>query len=437
MMGNRIAIIGTGISGLGAAWRLHADNDITVYESADRLGGHSNTVKVDTPLGETSVDTGFIVYNNETYPNLSRLFASLGVATEPSDMSFSYSVDGTFEYGASVRGVLAQPSNLASRRFRRMLLDINRFRKSGRSLIPKSDEPIGDLLVRNGYSDGFTFDYLYPMTGAIWSSPTADIAHYPAAPLLRFMANHGLIDVIGRPRWRTVSGGSKNYVQLLSAPFIDRIRTESPVSRILRMSNEVLVESNGRVDTFDHVVVATHSDQALAIMGTDASDRERSLLGDIRYQANRAVLHSDARLMPRRTATWSSWNAMRDNTERAESRVSLTYWMNRLQNLDDRYPLFVTLNPSIEPREQLVHARFDYSHPLFDTKAISAQRGLAEIQGINRTWFAGAYLGYGFHEDGLQSGFNVSAALGSPAPWSDSFQPISSALPPKSLAQQR
>lgn len=437
MMGNRIAIIGTGISGLGAAWGLHVDNEITVYESADRLGGHSNTVKVETPIGETSVDTGFIVYNNETYPNLSRLFANLGVPTEPSNMSFSYSVDAAFEYGASVRGVLAQPSNLASRRFRRMLLDINRFRKTGRDLVPESGEPIGDLLNRNGYSEGFTSDYLYPMTGAIWSSPTAEIARYPAGPLLRFMANHGLIDVIGRPRWRTVSGGSKNYVQLLSAPFVDRIRTKSPVSRILRMSDEVLVESHGHIETFDHVVVATHSDQALAILGTDASDREQSLLGDIGYQANRVVLHSDTRLMPRRTGTWSSWNAMRDNTERGASKVSLTYWMNRLQNLDERYPLFVTLNPSTEPRDDLVHARFDYSHPLFDTKAIAAQRGLAEIQGNNRTWFAGAYLGYGFHEDGLQSGFNVSAALGSPVPWSGSFQPISSALPPKSLAQQR
>lgn len=433
-MGLRIAIIGTGISGLGAAWATHHNHEITVYEADDRVGGHSNTVDVTTPLGKTPVDTGFIVYNESTYPNLTRLFAHLGVATEESDMSFAFSKDRDFEYGASLGGVLAKPSNLLSGRFRRMLLDIDRFRRTGNQLTPGPNETIGELLQRHRFSEGFIQDYLYPMTGAIWSSPTADIAGFPASSILRFLSNHGLIEIVGRPKWRTVSGGSREYVDLLSSRFADRIRLSSPVSRVVRMSNEVLVESHGKVDTFDQVIIASHSDQALRMLGDDASSRERSLLSDIEYQPNHAVLHSDTNLMPRNKKVWSSWNAMAGSSIQTGNKVSLTYWMNRLQNLDERHPLLVTLNPEKRPADHLIHATFDYAHPRFDRKALAAQKGIAEIQGTNRTWFAGAYLGYGFHEDGLQSALNVSAVLGSPAPWHGTFEPVSSAMPvPRTL----
>ena len=426
-MGQRIAIVGTGISGLGAAWALCQDNDITVFEADNRIGGHSNTVDVETPDGPLAVDTGFIVYNEVTYPNLTRLFSSLGVSTELSNMSFAYSLDRQFEYGASLGGVLAEPGNLLSPRFLRMLRDINRFRRIGTMLQPEAGENIGELLERYGFSPGFLDDYLYPMAGAIWSAQRSDISRFPAASILRFLANHGLIEIVGRPTWRTVTGGSRSYVNRLAMPFADRIRTNSPVNRIVRLGGQVLVESNGQTQSFDQIILATHPDQALAILGEDATDSERALLGAIRYESNSAVLHSDSSLMPRNRRVWSSWNAMAEEAGRRHQVASVTYWMNRLQNLDPSYPLFVSLNPLREPDPGQVHARFAYAHPQFDLESVAAQRGLATIQGLSNTWFAGAYLGYGFHEDGLQSGLNVAAALGFPVPWHGTFEPASSA----------
>lgn len=428
-MGQRIAIIGSGISGLGAAWALHRQNDITVFESEKRIGGHSNTVDVATPGGPISVDTGFIVYNEVTYPNLTRLFAALGVMTQPSDMSFSYSLDREFEYGASLSGILAKPSNLMRPGFARMLGDIDRFRRTGRRLAPKSDETIDDLLGRHGFSVRFREDYLYPMTGAIWSASQEGISRYPARPILDFLGNHGLIEIKGRPNWRTVTGGSREYVATLVSPFIDRVRTGSPVRRVVRMGRQVLVESANRAEMFDQVVLATHSNQSARILGDDATDIERSLLASIRYEPNVAVLHSDPELMPKNEGVWGSWNAMSRTDPAHARRASVTYWMNRLQTLDPSFPLFVSLNPQTKPRDDLVHANFEYSHPQFDAVALEAQTGLAAIQGSNRTWFAGAYLGYGFHEDGLQSGLNVAAALGSPVPWHGTFRSASSAPP--------
>lgn len=428
-MGQRIAIIGSGISGLGAAWALHRNHEITVFESEERIGGHSNTVDVATPHGPIAVDTGFIVYNEVTYPNLTRLFAALGVETQPSDMSFSYSLDREFEYGASISGILAKPSNLVRPGFARMLVDIDRFRRVGRRLAPTPEETIDDLLGRHGFSAGFREDYLYPMTGAIWSARQDEISRYPARPILDFLGNHGLIEIKGRPRWRTVTGGSREYVSTLVAPFVDRIRTGSPVGRVVRMGREVLVETVTGAEMFDQVILATHSDQSSRILGDDATEIERSLLGSIRYEPNDAVLHSDPELMPKNERVWASWNAMSRTGSATAGPASVTYWMNRLQTLDPSFPLFLSLNPSTGPRDDLVHATFEYAHPQFDTVAVEAQTGLAGIQGTNRTWFAGAYLGYGFHEDGLQSGFNVAAALGSPVPWHGTFRPASSAPP--------
>ncbi len=426
-MGIEIAIVGTGISGLGAAWALSAEHSLTVYESADRIGGHSNTVEVDTPQGPVPVDTGFIVYNEVTYPNLTRLFQTLNVPTQASDMSFAFSVDHGLEYAASLAGALAAPRNLLKTRFTRMLLDIDRFRRTGARLIARGDETIDELLRRNGYSTGFLSDYLYPMTGAIWSTSFDEIGQFPAVPILRFLHNHGLIEIAGRPRWRTVTGGSREYLRQLSTGFADDVRLKSAVTKVTRAGDRVIVESRGERKTFDQVVLATHSDQALQILGEDATRRERSALGAIRYQPNLAVLHSDPRLMPGNRRVWSSWNAMTSQSEPMVGPASVTYWMNRLQSLKTDMPLFLSLNPLRDPDPVLTHGTFRYAHPQFDIDALRAQRALAGIQGRNNTWFAGAYLGYGFHEDGLQSGLNVAAALGCPAPWHGTFDQVSSA----------
>lgn len=430
----KIAVIGSGISGLGAAWSLHHNHDVTVFEAADRLGGHANTVDVNTPQGPIAVDTGFIVYNEVTYPHLTRLFAHLRVATEASDMSFAFSLDRDFEYGAGARGLLARPANLLRPRFRRMLSDINRFRREGTRLEPGPGESIGSLLARHRYSDGFRDDYLLPMIGAIWSARTRQAADYPADSILHFLSNHGLIEIVGRPRWRTVTGGSRSYVSKLAAPLGRRIRLNSPVTLVVRSDDSVLVRTAQFDETFDHVVFATHSDQALHILGSEATPEERALLGAIRYEPNEAVLHSDTTLMPRRRGTWSSWNAMARSADRFDRVASVTYWMNRLQNLNPRRPLFVSLNPLNEPDPERVHGRYGYAHPQFDTNAVAAQHGIAGIQGRRNTWYAGAYLGYGFHEDGLQSGLHVAAALGSPAPWYNSVLAMSSAPAPRQLA---
>lgn len=422
----RIAIVGSGVAGLGAAWALAQRYDITLFEADDRLGGHANTVDVATSDAVVAVDTGFIVYNEATYPNLTRLFAALDVPTERSDMSFACSLDRTLEYAGSLRGVLAQPSNLRNRRFRGMLRDVDRFRREGSRYQPTPQEPIGAFLLRLGYSPGFIDDYLLPLAGAIWSAPRHVIREFPAISLLRFLANHGLIEIVGRPRWRTVTGGSRSYVQRLVAGFADRIRLSTPVLSAVRFGDQVALETTDGVALYDQVVLATHSDQALAILGDDATDRERALLTAIGYQDNMAVLHSDPELMPHNRRLWSSWNAMTTADDGGSPVASVTYWMNRLQNLRTDQPLFVSLNPLTEPRPELVHGRYTYAHPQFDARAINAQRDLAEIQGHNRTWFAGAWLGYGFHEDALQAGLAVAAALGSPAPWHGTFSPASS-----------
>lgn len=426
-MGERIAIVGSGISGLGAAWALERSNDVVVFEADSRVGGHSNTVDVATPSGVTSVDTGFIVYNETTYPNLTRLFSELGVPTEESDMSFAFSLDARFEYGASASGILGRPSNLLKPRFLAMLRDVNRFRRIGSHLHVSPGETLSEFLSRNNFSSGFIQDYMYPMTGAIWSTGGEEMGDFPAESIMRFLANHGLISIAGRPRWRTVTGGSRSYVRRLTARFDDKIRVNTPVTSLFRLGDQVLVEADGRIEPFDQVVLATHSDQALSILGDEATPRERALLGSIPYQENDAILHSDPSLMPSSTRVWSSWNAMASTDGALPGVASVTYWMNRLQNLDDSVPLFVSLNPLHEPNPGLVHGRFRYAHPRFSTAATAAQEQIAEIQGSNRTWFAGAYLGYGFHEDGLQSGLNVAAGLGSPAPWHGQFTPISSA----------
>jgi uncharacterized protein len=416
----KIAIVGAGIAGLGAAWSLSHRHAVTVYEAAPTLGGHANTTEVQDRGRLVPVDTGFIVYNEANYPNLTRLFASLDVPTEPSDMSFAVSLgDGAFEYQARALGLAAQPRNLLRPSYARMIADVLRFCREAPALVGSgSTESTGAYLDRMGYSRAFVEDFLLPEVGCIWSSRLEEMRSYPAETMVRFLGNHGLLQVTDRPRWRTVSGGSREYVGRVAAAFRDGIRTSTPVAAVRRGAEEVVVlDANGGIDRFDQVVFATHADVTLSILGSEATDHERRVLGAFGFEENRAVLHRDPALMPRRRRAWSSWNYLADGRsadDRSRS-VSLTYWMNRLQNLDTERPVLVTLNPLREPRD--IEAEYTYHHPRFDRAAVEAQAEIPRMNGSNRTWFAGAWSGYGFHEDGLRSGLAVAGALGSPAPW--------------------
>lgn len=404
-----IAIVGSGISGLSAAWLLSKRHRVTVFEADSRIGGHSHTVDVDG----TAVDTGFIVYNERTYPNLTALFDHLGVATKPSQMSFSVSLDaGRLEYAGSLAGLFAQASNVASPRFWSMLKDLARFyHRAPRDLPGIGSTSLGDYLDGIGCGPAFRDDHLYPMAAAIWSTPVHKIPDYPAAAFIRFCENHGLLKFMRRPIWRTVEGGSREYVAKIVQPFADRIRTGCPVERIDRGSDGVTIASAAGVERFDHVVIAAHADQALRLLG-DADPLERTVLGAFHYRDNEAVLHSDPRLMPRRKRVWASWNYASRPRDGGAPDLSVTYWMNRLQGIDEEQPLFVTLNPLAEPDPALVHRRIRYDHPMFDHGAGAAQPQLWEIQGRRDSWFCGAYFGAGFHEDGLQSGLAVAEMIG-------------------------
>lgn len=418
-----IAVVGTGVSGIAAAWLLHTAHQITVYEKEAWVGGHCNTV--DVPVLDRGrervipVDTGFIVYNERTYPNLTALFAAHGVASERSEMSFSASINsGAFEYsGNTLWTMLAQKRNLVRPRFWNMVWDIMRFY---RECVADAAKPqnahitLGEYLFSHGYSEAFLRDHLLPMGSAIWSSSLKDMRAYPLASFVRFFKNHGLLELQDkkRPQWRTVTGGSRAYVRKITAGFADRIRLKTAVRSIARTPRGVVVTAaDGTAETYDHVVLASHSDQSLALL-SDATDLERRLLGGIRYERNHAVLHTDPSLMPKRRRAWSSWNYISEAGDCDTRLVCLTYWMNRLQNIDPRFPVFVTLNPHRAPRTESIVARFDYEHPIFDQSALEAQKRLWAIQGANRTWFCGAYFGHGFHEDGLQAGLAVAEALG-------------------------
>lgn len=411
----RVAIIGTGISGLAAAWLLSRRCDVTVFEAAGRVGGHANTVSVVEKSRTFAVDTGFIVYNPQTYPNLTALLSHLEVPTRPSDMSLSISLDGgDLEYsGTGFRGVFAQPKNLLSPRFWTMLSDIKRFyRDAPRDLLhlDASRTTLGDYLAERGYGRAFQNDHLLPMAAAIWSAPTRSLLDYPAAAFINFYHNHGLLKLRDRPEWRTVVGGSRAYVCRLIVPFADRIRLNTPVASITRGTDGITIrDRSGFSRGFDHVVIATHADQALAMLA-DASAQERHLLGEFRYSRNTAFLHKDPSLMPVRGAAWASWNYL-GNRGTSDQPVSVSYWMNNLQGLAGAPDLFVTLNPPHSPRADTILHEEIYEHPVFDRRALQAQADLWSLQGQRNTWFCGAHFGAGFHEDGLQSGLAVAEAL--------------------------
>ena len=408
----RIAIVGSGISGLGAAWLLQHQHEITLYEKAERIGGHSNTVVVNG----TSIDTGFIVYNARNYPNLVGLFETLGVATEKSDMSFAVSMgQGELEYaGTNLNTVFAQRKNILNPQFLKMLRDIMRFNKNAPNLL-KTDSTLslGEYLDELKMGQWFRLRYLLPMAGAIWSCPLDTMLQYPAKSFLRFFANHGLLTVSDQPQWYTVTGGSKEYVKKITAPYKDKIRTNTGVASIIRDVDTVTItDVNGNTQSYDHVIIAAHGDQILQMLG-DADGNERKILSAFRYQPNRAVLHSDERLMPKSKRVWSSWNY---SGAESDAKIPVTYWMNKLQNLKTSTQYFVTLNPHIEPSN--IHYECEYDHPIFDAGTLAAQQQLFKIQGERRTWFCGAWTRYGFHEDGLLSAVNVAQQLGVTAPWS-------------------
>lgn len=421
----RIAIVGSGVSGLAAAWLLTPRHDVTLYEKNDYLGGHTHTVDVDwdgTPIG---VDTGFIVFNEHNYPNLTRWFEQLDVASRASEMSFAVSVDrGDLEYGGTARQLFAQPRNIVRPRFHRMLRDLLRFYREAPEVLDTFEGgSLGDYLARNNYSQAFIHDHLLPMAAAIWSCPTSTMLEFPVRSFVGFCHNHGLLNLIDRPRWRTVVGGSRQYVRRAAARLSGRIRLAEPVQGVRRTPAGAFVrEADGAERFFDHVVLACHADEALRLL-RDPDEEERRQLGAFSYQRNEVVLHRDAELMPRRRSVWSSWNYLAEG-ETADRRVAVSYWMNRLQGIDERFPLFVSLNPPEPPAAGSVFGQWSYDHPVFDAAAIGAQSGIRGLQGVRRTWFCGAHLGYGFHEDGLKSAMAVAQGLGATVPWPTSVSPV-------------
>ena len=416
----KIAIIGTGISGLLAAHRLHPEHEITVYEADSRLGGHTHTVPVEDPGGgDLWVDTGFIVFNDRNYPHFEALLEELGVASQPSHMGFSVSDGrGRFEYSGTPWGLFARPAHLVSPSFLGMLRDWRRFNREARNLvgINGTAPSLGAWLEERGFSRQFIDRLIVPQASAVWSADPEQMWSFPASFMAEFFDNHGMYSLRNRPKWRTVSGGSRSYVEAISAPWRDRVRLSAPVRRVLRGPDGVVVEAAGQPrEVFDEVVIATHSDQALAMLA-DPSPAEREILGAIPYQRNEAVLHTDASLMPRRRAVWSSWNFhLAEGPTRGST---VTYWMNKLQRLPSRTDYFVTLNRGEEIDPGRVIRRLSYDHPTYTREGVAAQARHAEISGVNRTHYCGAYWGWGFHEDGVRSGLRVAAAIAGrpPAP---------------------
>lgn len=422
MNSRKIAIVGSGIAGLSAAWLLARDNRVTLFEKAADLGGHTNTVTVQTGDGAVAVDTGFIVFNERNYPNLTALFDHLGVTTSPSSMSFAASIrDGRMEYsGAHLNGLFGQRRNIVRLEHWQLVRDILRFFRDAQAEVASvgPDVTIGEFLQRFGYSRTFVADHILPISAAIWSTPARNMLDFPARTFVEFFSNHGLMQVSGRPSWRTVTGGSRNYVERMLADVPLDIRTNARIETVCRHFGGVeIFHAGGHREHFDELVLACHADEALALL-SDATGAEREVLSAFRFTPNRAVLHTDPGFMPRRKRLWSSWNYI-SGGRAEEEKLSVTYWMNRLQPLPTSENLFVTLNPHGDFAPESVRYDTTYMHPLFDARAIAAQKRLWQVQGVQNTWFAGAWMGYGFHEDGLQAGLEVAERIGTAKrPWS-------------------
>lgn len=415
-----ICVIGSGIAGMSAAWLLSHDHDVSLFERDSRIGGHSNTIEIDTTAGPIAVDTGFIVFNERTYPNLVALLDHLGVATKSSDMSFGVSLNGGKTTYSSVDAVafLRGGRNLLSARFWSMMLDLVRFYRDAAGDLPSlraSMMTLGEYLQARGYGDAFQYDHLLPQAAAIWSASQADIRDYPACAFVQFFENHDLLRLVGRSSWRTLEGGARAYVEKLTAPYTGRIKCNAGAVSVRREGGGVwLRDAAGGIERFDALVIATHADSALAMLD-DPSPEERALLGAFRHSKNHAVLHTDRSSMPADRKQWASWNYVGDVPERG---CAVSYWMNLLQRLPCKEQIFLTLNPQRAPRAGAVLYETEYEHPVFDAPALRAQERLWNLQGVRNTWYCGAYFGAGFHEDGLQAGLAVAEQLGGrKRPW--------------------
>ncbi len=414
----RIAVVGAGVSGLVAAAELHrAGHEVEVFEAGDHPGGHTNTIEVEAPDGTWAVDTGFIVFNELNYPNFERLLGELGVASQPADMSFSVSDGrGGFEWATTgPRGLFARPAHVLDLRFHRMLRDLIRFNREARRLVGCRERgpSLRRFLVEGGYSEYFVERLLIPQASAVWSADPAQMWSFPAAFLAEFFDNHRVLQLRRRPSWRSVSGGSRTYVEALIRPLGRRLHLDTPVHRIERLPHGVLLAVAGATELFDEVVIATHSDQALRLLA-DPSPAEAEVLGAIPYQRNEAVLHTDRSLMPRRRAAWASWNY--HLTDRPADRTTVTYHMNRLQSLEAGSDFFVSLNVTARIDPDAVIRRLDYAHPVFTPEGVASQRRWAELSGVRRTHYCGAYWRWGFHEDGVWSALRVAERLGGRGP---------------------
>jgi len=414
-------VVGAGISGLATAWLLSRRYEVTLFEAGSYLGGHTNTVEVNLEGKRHPVDTGFLVFNEKTYPNLIAMFALLGVDSVETEMSFAVSLEcPNIEWaGSNLATVFGQKRNLLRPRFWSMLSDILRFNRESAAWLlgqPDDQRSLHDFLVEGRYSDAFADWYLLPMAAAIWSCPTGRMRDMPLATFIRFCQNHGLLQIFDRPTWRTVKGGGREYVRKIATQ-LDDVRLTCPVHAVSRVADVLRVTHAGGSEYFDQVVLACHSDQAQAILGTTASNGQREMLTAARYQPNRALLHTDACLLPRDKRLWSAWNYFAGQGEPGDQPVGVSYLINKLQPLPFETPVVVTLNPARKPDPAKVIAEFDYAHPIFDGPAIAAQQRLAEVQGEGGIWLAGAWSSYGFHEDGLKSALRVANDLGVIAPW--------------------
>ena len=410
----KIAIIGSGITGLSAAWLLNPHFDITVFESNDYIGGHTNTVEIPP---HPAVDTGFIVYNELTYPNLIALFDHLGVVRQKTDMGFAVSLDnGRLQYSGDA--LFAQPKNIFKFSFWQMLFDIVRFYKTAPNILNSENntQTLGAYLKEKKYSKAFINDHLLPMAGAIWSMSAKDTAEFPIKSFVQFFNNHGLLRLTNRPQWWTVTGGAREYVRIITANFTNKIKLNCPVLSITRHGTTSTLTTPHGTDTFDHVIFACHTDTALKILGDSATADEKNILNSIPYTENTAYLHNDPTLMPTNKKIWSSWNYFADTKD---GKVFVTYWMNRLQTfLPNEQNLFVTLNPITPPAPNTVIKKIIYHHPHYSQAARTAWQNIYKIQGKQNTWFGGAWCGYGFHEDGITAGLAIAELIsGKKRPW--------------------
>ena len=411
----KVAIIGSGISGLSAAWALKDHADVTVFETRARIGGHSCTMDIDYDGAPVSVDVGFIVYNATNYPNLIALFEHLGVETQASDMSFAVSNPKGYEWTSNPQGLFAWKRNLFKPAFHRFWRTILRFNDIAREELEAGkiqDATLGDWLDRHGFTQSFRENYILPMGAAIWSTPEAEMMNYPALSFFNFFNNHRLMHR-ERPRWRTVSGGSKNYIARFEDALGARIKPATPIARVSKHGAQVCLQlEDGQEQVFDQVIMASHSDQSAKLLDDSFAGR-RAMLSNVRYRPNQVYLHRDERLMPKRKAAWAAWNVLCQEGED----VCLTYWMNILQGLPKDKPLFVTLNPNTPPAPEKTFASFDFDHPQFDRAAEAAVREIKHANGQDGLWLAGAWMGSGFHEDGLKSGLQAALSLGGSVPW--------------------